>query len=214
MGVRDYQVPESFVKTLRRHLSGFMTLDPVHQVRMAHFIWNAGSRARAHDTLEGCTSFGYQELENAFGRGEFARLNNLLGIFDVTQKWSKVNHKTKGYRLSALVLDIKDRFLSDGSPITTSPARFSLSDVCGTTAMLSMNARPIVTLPNVLASKDIRPQTTSLRMLVHSGMLAAKPSSMASRWAIRCVPVACISVCATALTLRTSFTCALPRIRK
>jgi len=163
MGVRDHQVPESFVKTLRRHLPGFMTLTPVQQVRMAHYIWITGGKARSHDTLKGCTSFSYKELEDAFERGQFNILNDRLGVFDVTEKWSKVRHTTKGYRLSAAVQDIKDQYLSGHVPV---PAPSGNPAVSGAGAskpitLLSMNARPIVTLPNVLAAKDTNENTAT-----------------------------------------------------
>lgn len=150
MRVRDYQVPETFVKMLRRCVLGFARLEPKIQARMAHFVWVAGCKARSHITLEGHASFCYQELETAFGRGQFNALNKRLGIFEVTEEWSTVFHTTKGYRLSALVQKAKDQYLS---------SHVSMYSACGASArepiaLLSMDARPVVTLPQVLAAKD------------------------------------------------------------
>lgn len=154
MGIRDHQTPDLFIKALRRHVPGFMEIDPTLQVRMADFIWVADRRTRAHETQAGNSSFGYKELENAFGRGQFKILNDSLGIFVVTEKWSKVNHTTKGYRLTELVQRVKDQYLFPPMSVVKLVAKSSELESDEVTAMISMDARKIVRLPNVLAAKD------------------------------------------------------------
>jgi len=126
-------------------------------------MWITDRRTRAHDRLEGCASFTYQELESAFGRGQFKVLNSRLDAFIVTERWSKQNHTTKGYRLSPLVQGIKDRYLSHYGLTMVPPATLPPSSAGdgGMTALLSMDARPIVSLPNVLAAKDTEGNTAT-----------------------------------------------------
>ena len=83
MGVRDYWVPESFIAATRKNMKDFDKLSHKHQARLAFYIWIAGTSRRRHKKEEGCMSIGHMDLEKAFGRGGFDKINNTLNIFEV-----------------------------------------------------------------------------------------------------------------------------------
>jgi hypothetical protein len=158
MKARNYAVHDPFILALGRDVPGFTELSSKQQARMAHFVWIAGSKCRAHDTFENYSSFDYLELQDAFGRNNFNNLNGRLGIFEVTPNWSKRDHVTKGYRLTPLAQRVKDNFLASNHPVAnvlTLAARHGcVVPTLATTAMISMDGKQVRTLPAALASED------------------------------------------------------------
>lgn len=119
MSSRDNTAQEDLIKRLRRDLRGFRRLSDRHQRMMAIYIFNEGTPRRMHRIFEDFSTFHYRELERDFGRGEFSRINNQLGIFEVTPNWHFMKNSstylqhtaTKGYRLTEQVARIRASYL-------------------------------------------------------------------------------------------------------
>jgi hypothetical protein len=79
-------------------------------------IYEAPTRYRAHSHHEGYSRFTWKELEQSFGRGGFAAINDSLGLFEVLKEggredWSMVEGRTKAYMLTAQVATIRADYL-------------------------------------------------------------------------------------------------------
>jgi len=144
---RDEHVPESLVRLLGREVRGFGKLDPRDQTNLAYLVWIEGQNRRAHRLFEGFRSFTYKELEKRFGRGGFKRINDAVGIFEVTPNWSKDQGATRGYRLTQAVRELKDRYLK--------PRRVAI------TKLMTMDGRAIRTLPAAISSKGLNGVTAT-----------------------------------------------------
>lgn len=141
MGVRDYWVPESFIQAMRQGVRGFKQLPQDHQVRLAFYVWIAGTSRRRHKKQEGYMSIGYMDLEQAFGRGGFKAINDALNIFEVTSNWWYSKKLTKAYRPSDHVQAVKDKYLAQARPKIT--------------RLITLDGQAIRTLPEPVASKDL-----------------------------------------------------------
>ena len=159
MGVRDYWVPESFIDANRKGIKGFINLSQKHQVRLAFYIWIAGTSRRRHKKEEGFMSIGHMDLEKAFGRGGFEKINNALNIFEVTKQWWWSKKLTKAYKPRELVQTVKDKYLAqvrpkitrlitlDGQAIRTLPDAIAAKDLDGVTATAWKEAKPFNSIP-------------------------------------------------------------------
>lgn len=63
--------------------------------------------------MHGWSSFSYLELAEQFGREKFNPLNEKLKIFEVVDDWSKVEGRTKPYRLTERVEALRLAFFSN-----------------------------------------------------------------------------------------------------
>jgi predicted DNA-binding ribbon-helix-helix protein len=113
---RYEQLPESFLKYLKRYLKGFKNeIKPV-QIGVVQMILSAPTRFRLHNHHEG-SSFGWQELERKFGRNKFKVINERLGLFDIPKDaqgrddWSKTEGRTKAFLLTDKVSDLRKKWL-------------------------------------------------------------------------------------------------------
>lgn len=149
MTKRDKYVPEDFIKILRRGIRGYGQLTPVQQARMSYYIWHYGTWRRQHKSHKwgDYMTIGYQELSKDFGRGGFKAINDTLHIFEVTPNWYSKKAQTKGYKLSPLVQEIKERYLV--------PRKRAL------TKLIDSEARTLRTLPQPVAAKDSNGVTAS-----------------------------------------------------
>lgn len=109
---------------------------------------------REHNHHEDSSSFHWRELDEMFGRskfkrGEFSKLNKVIGMFDVTDNYhsgkgagDKTGRKaTKGYRLTKKARAVKNKYLG----IRVRPET-ELIDV--------MTGRVVRTPPQSIAAKD------------------------------------------------------------
>jgi hypothetical protein len=114
---RYEQFDEAFMRYLVRELPSFKQEQPVEVRRaLCTMIFEAPTRHRAHSHHEGYARFGFQELEQSFGRAGFSAINDRLGLFEVLKEsnrddWSKVEGRTKAYKLTEKVLDVREKFL-------------------------------------------------------------------------------------------------------
>lgn len=108
---RYEQFDEAFLRYLARHLPGFKQYPKEVRMALCGMIYEAPTRYRAHSHHEGYSRFTWQELEQSFGRGGFAAINESLGMFEVLKDWSKVEGRTKPYMLTEQVSTIRENFL-------------------------------------------------------------------------------------------------------
>ena len=109
---RYAQLPEAFRNYLRRFLPGFSRQSDSVQVALLSMILQAPTKYREHSYYEGWASFHYEDLAIRFGRNKFTAINQKLGIFITVPDWSKVESRTKPYKLSDKVSDLRSKFLS------------------------------------------------------------------------------------------------------
>ena len=115
--IRYSQLPESFLKYLRKHLKGFKYEVPQAQIGLVDMILNAPTKYRRHNHHDGA-SFGWKELENKFGRNKFKEINDRLGFFIIPKDvhgrddWSSVAGRTKAYMLTDKVSDLRKKWLN------------------------------------------------------------------------------------------------------
>ena len=115
---RYAQLPDAFLKYLRLHLRGFRRETVPVQLALMGMIMQAPTKFREHVAQENWASFHYKELDRKFGRGKFGKINQRLGLFDVLkdelgrEAWSKVEGRTKSYRLTDAVTDLRTKFLA------------------------------------------------------------------------------------------------------
>jgi hypothetical protein len=116
---RYAQLPDAFRNYLRKHLPGFARIDDRHQMALMSMIMQAPTKYREHSLYEGWASFGHEYLTRKFGRGKFAAINQRLGIFLSAPDWSKVEGRTKPYKLTDKVSELRLKFLSGVNRRTT-----------------------------------------------------------------------------------------------
>jgi len=114
---RYEQFDEAFLRYLVRHLPGFKQQPKEVRLALCGMIYEAPTRYRAHSHHEGYSRFTWQELEQSFGRGGFAAINEDLGLFEVLkdggrEDWSMVEGRTKAYMLTERVATIRENFLA------------------------------------------------------------------------------------------------------
>lgn len=109
---RHEYLDEAFLRYLARYLPGIKRQPKEVQLALCGMIYETQSRHRAHSLHEGYSRFTWQELEHLFGRGGFKSINDGLGIFEVIQDWSKVEGRTKPYKLTEKVSTIRENYLN------------------------------------------------------------------------------------------------------
>lgn len=113
---RYVQFDAAFLRYLEWRLPGFKQQPDKVRLELCGMIDAASTRYRKHSRYDGYSRFGWQELEQSFGRGGFAAINQALGLFEVLKDgerevWSKADGHTKAYRLTPQVAEIRADFL-------------------------------------------------------------------------------------------------------
>ena len=113
---RYEQFDEAFLRYLARYLPGFKRQPLDVRLALCGMIYEAPTRYRAHSHHVGYSRFTWQELEQSFGRGGFAAINESLDLFEVLKNdgredWSMVEGRTKAYVLTDKVSEVRERFL-------------------------------------------------------------------------------------------------------
>ena len=113
---RYEQFDEAFLRYLARHLPGFKQQPKEVRLALCGMIYEAPTRYRAHSHHEGYSRFTWQELEQSFGRGGFAVINDKLGLFEVLkdggrEDWSLVEGRTKAFMLTERVATLRADYL-------------------------------------------------------------------------------------------------------
>ena len=103
---------------LQKTISGFRREADSCQHALARMVWIGRTKRRRHPHFEGAMSFGYEELEDWFGRGQFTAINDRLGFFRVSDNWlfkleggvRTDDNFTKGYWFTDLVQASRDKY--------------------------------------------------------------------------------------------------------
>jgi hypothetical protein len=109
---RHAYLSEGFRNYLRRNLHGFRSLADHIQLELVSMIVQAPTKYREHSHYEGWASFHYEYLNKKFGRGKFEAINQKLGVFLSAPDWSKVEGRTKPYKLTDKVAELRTQFLA------------------------------------------------------------------------------------------------------
>ena len=113
---RYQQFDEYFLRYLARYLPGFKQYPEEVRLALCGMIYEAPTRYREHSHHEVYSRFTWQELEQSFGRGGFAAINESLGLFEVLkdggrEDWSMVEGRTKAYMLTEQVATLREKYL-------------------------------------------------------------------------------------------------------
>ncbi|MBG6074199.1 hypothetical protein [Polaromonas sp. CG_9.11] len=122
---RDAYISDAFRNHLASTLVGFPALDLKMQSQLASMVTQSAARFRQHSHMPGWASFSYLDLAKQFGREKFNQLNAQLKIFDVVDDWSKVQGRTKPYKLAAHVEASRMAFYSN---LPTAPTKLLAGD--------------------------------------------------------------------------------------
>lgn len=103
---------------LQKTIPGFKREADSCQHALARMVWMGRTKRRRHPHFEGAMSFGYEELEDWFGRGQFTAINDRLGFFRVSDNWlfkleggvRTDDNFTKGYWFTDLVQASRDKY--------------------------------------------------------------------------------------------------------
>ncbi len=103
---------------LQKTIPGFKRESGSCQHALARMVWMGRTKRRRHPHFEGAMSFGYEELDEWFGRGQFKTINDRLVFFRVSDNWlfklkdsaRTDDNFTKGYWFTDLVQESRDKY--------------------------------------------------------------------------------------------------------
>jgi hypothetical protein len=160
MAKRHETVPEDLLMHLRKTIPGFKRETGSCQHALARMVWMGRTKRRRHPEFDGAMSFGYEELEEWFGRDQFKNANDRLGFFRVSNNWFYKlpgtarggKNFTKGYWFTDPVQASRDKYFEcfwrketrlliiEGQILKaqrTLPAAFASTDTRGKAARIS-----------------------------------------------------------------------------
>lgn len=117
---RQATVPEDLLVHLQVTIPGFRSETHRCQHALASMVWMGRTKRRRHPHFEGAMSFGYEELEEWFGRDQFDIINSRLSFFRVSDGWLyklagshwREDNFTKGYWFTDMVQASRDKYFS------------------------------------------------------------------------------------------------------
>ena len=120
MATRHETVPEDLLMHLQKTIPGFKCEADSYQHALARMVWIGRTKRRRHPHFEGAMSFGYEELDEWFGRGKFPAINERLDFFRVSDHWlyklkdgqRSDENFTKGYWFTDLVQASREKYFS------------------------------------------------------------------------------------------------------
>jgi hypothetical protein len=120
MATRHETVPEDLVMHLQKTIPGFRREADSCQYALARMVWMGRTKRRRHPKFEDAMSFGYEELEEWFGRGQFKIINDRLGFFRASDNWlyklqgsyRTDENFTKGYWFTDMVQASRDKYFN------------------------------------------------------------------------------------------------------
>jgi hypothetical protein len=120
MATRHETVPEDLVMHLQKTIPGFRREADSCQYALARMVWMGRTKRRQHPKFEDAMSFGYEELEEWFGRGQFKIINDRLGFFRASDNWlyklqgsyRTDENFTKGYWFTDMVQASRDKYFN------------------------------------------------------------------------------------------------------
>lgn len=105
---------------LQKTIPGFRREADSCQYALARMVWMGRTKRRRHPKFEDAMSFGYEELEEWFGRGQFKIINDRLGFFRASDNWlyklqgsyRTDENFTKGYWFTDMVQASRDKYFN------------------------------------------------------------------------------------------------------
>lgn len=105
---------------LQKTIPGFKREAGSCQHALARMVWMGRTKRRRHPHFEGAMSFGYEELDEWFGRGKFPAINERLNFFRVSDHWHyklpgsqrSDENFTKGYWFTDLVQASRNKYFN------------------------------------------------------------------------------------------------------
>lgn len=144
MAARSKHILESFVSELSNKVKGFSDIPVKYKFNLAWHIFEHGIKSREHHKFAGHMSIHHLQLEKEFGRANFHIINDDLELFEKTQ-WSVKKKLTRGFKPTAKVQAIKDRYLRVNN---IKPSR-----------LLDGTGRVMKTIPRAILSQNSTGQT-------------------------------------------------------
>jgi hypothetical protein len=177
MATRHETVPEDLLMHLQKTIPGFKREVDSGQHALARMVWMGRTKRRRHPHFEEAMSFGYEELAEWFGRGQFHEVNKRLSFFRVSGNWLyklQSSHRadenfTKGYWFTDLVQASCDKYFNrrwrketrllfiEGQILKaqkTLPAAFASTDTKGKASRVSKAAKGSKELRHVPVDLD------------------------------------------------------------
>lgn len=162
---------------LQKTIPGFKCEADSCQYALARMVWMGRTKRRRHPHFENAMSFGYEELAEWFGRGQFDQANKRLSFFKVSGNWlhkSQRSHRTdenftKGYWFTDMVQASRDQYFNrrwrketrllfiEGQILKaqkTLPAAFASTDTKGKASRVSKAAKGSKELRHVPVDLD------------------------------------------------------------
>ena len=100
MTSRFESIPEDFLNHLVTTIPGFGEESSQHQFELARMAWIGMTKSNQHSHVEHAMTFVYSDLDSAFGRSNFSKINSRLDFFYRTAGWSRSQKFTRGYFFS------------------------------------------------------------------------------------------------------------------
>lgn len=141
MASRFESIPEDFLNHLVTSIPGFSGESRQHQFELARMAWIGMTNSNQHSRVEHAMTFSYTDLDLAFGRSKFNKINSRLNFFNRTPGWSRIQKFTRGYFFSELVRVAIEEYLAS-SPWDS------------TTRLLMADGKVLRSVPSAVASKD------------------------------------------------------------
>jgi hypothetical protein len=147
-------LPKSWLAYLRKNFPAFKAELPEMQFKLAEMIWVGSSKHRRHKHFEGAMTFGWDELQDSFGRtnrgGGFEVVNDRVNFFTRTPNWSEKLSHTRGYWFTEQVTHARERFMAQRIKTVY--------------AMVNEDGSQQRTLPRTISARDKNSQQTSWRL--------------------------------------------------
>lgn len=191
---------------LQKTIPGFKRETGSCQHALARMVWMGRTKRRRHPKFEDAMSFGYEELEEWFGRGQFNGVNDRLKFFRVAENWHfKLSGSvrtdanfTKGYWFTDLAQASREIYFNrrwhketrmlfiEGEILKvqkTLPAAFASTDTKGKAARISKAAKGSKELRHVPVDLDTLGRLRKWLMAIRREWLAGRaPHDLATQY--------------------------------
>lgn len=167
MASRFESIPEDFLNHLVTTIPGFGEESSQHQFELARMAWIGMTKSNQHSHVEHAMTFVYSDLDSAFGRSNFSKINSRLDFFYRTAGWSRSQKFTRGYFFSDQVRASIEGYLArspwksttrllmaDGKALRSIPSAVASKDKAGVTTRAWVNAKGLNLVPVDLKALD------------------------------------------------------------
>lgn len=191
---------------LQKSIPGFRRETGSCQHALARMVWMGRTKFRRHPHFVGAMRFGYEELDEWFGRGQFKVINARLDLFRVSDHWHYKldgtartdDNYTKGYWFTDLVQASRDKYFDrrwlkttrllfiEGQILKaqkTLPAAFASTDTKGKAARISKAAKGSKELRHVPVDLNTLKRLRKWLRFIRAELLAGRaPHDLATQY--------------------------------